>query len=101
MQTLAALKDLLQLEGLLSRPAALLPQSGYGLPQADEREAIADEGSRQATQWQQRGERLRIEARRWLSPQRQAALEATEANIDFLGQRLRRLHREQGGLQLR
>ena len=101
VQTLAALKDLLQLEGLLSRPAALLPQSGYGLPQADEREAIANEGSRQATQWQQRGERLRIEARRWLSPQRRAALKATEANIDFLGQRLRRLHHQQGGLQLR
>ena len=32
--------------------------------------------------------------------ERQVALDATEANVDALGEQLRRLHREQGGLQL-
>jgi hypothetical protein len=95
-----ALEDLLQLEGSLSRPAAILPQSGYGLPQAAERTAITEEGGRRATQWRQRGEHLRTTARQLLSPQLRADLAATEANIDAIGQRLRRLHREQGGLQL-
>ena len=47
-----------------------------------------------------RASQLRSEARRWLPPERQAALDATEANVDALGEQLRRLHREQGGLQL-
>jgi Domain of unknown function (DUF4105) len=96
----AAVQGVLRLEGFLSRPAALLPDSGYGLPQSEEREALAQEGNRQATQWrQQRGELISA-AREWLPPQRQAALDATEANITALGEQLRRLHREQGGLRL-
>lgn len=97
----AALRDVLRLEGFLSRPAALLRESGgYGLPQQREREALVQESSRRAAQWRQQRDSLHDSARQWLSPQRQAALEATEANVDLLSQRLRRLHREQGGLQL-
>ena len=99
-QTRMALHDLLQLEGFLSRPAALLPQTGYGLPQDEERTALMQESGRYASQLQQQGNRLRAEARQWLSPQRQAALLAGEANIDLLGRRLRQLHRQQGGLLL-
>jgi hypothetical protein len=97
---LVAVQDILQLEGYLNRPAALLPDSGYGLPQIEEREALTEESSRQATQWRERGDWLRSEARRWLAPERQAALDGTEANIDVLGEQIRRLHQEQGGLQL-
>ncbi|HEU0306985.1 MAG TPA: DUF4105 domain-containing protein, partial [Lysobacter sp.] len=97
---LAALQEVLRLEGFLSRPAALLPDAGYGLPQDEERTALARESSRHAAQWRQRSDDLRAQARRWLPPQRLAALDATQANIDQLGARLRRLHEEQGGLQL-
>lgn len=97
---LAAVQDLLRLEGMLSRPAALLPEGGYGLPQQREREALAQAARRHAARWRQQGERLRSEAERWLPPQRLAALEAIETNVETLDRRLRRLHREQGGLQL-
>ena len=99
--TLAALQDFLRLEGFLSRPAALLPDTGYGLPQKEERDAVAREGGRYAEQRRQQREQLRTGARRWLPPPRQTALAATEANIEMLGRQLRRLHQQQGGLQLR
>ncbi|WP_417281669.1 DUF4105 domain-containing protein [Agrilutibacter niabensis] len=101
VDALIALQDVLRLEGLLSRPALLLAGRGYGLPQGDEREALAREGNRQAEQWRQHSTQLQDEARRWLSPQQQLALAGTEANIDALGRRLRLLQQEQGGLQLR
>jgi hypothetical protein len=97
---LAALQEVLRLEGFLGRPAALLQGPGYGLPQVEEREALAQEGNRQAAQWRQQTTWLRSEAREWLPPERQAALDATEANVDTLGEQLRRLHKQQGGLQL-
>ncbi|TKR34241.1 DUF4105 domain-containing protein [Luteimonas gilva] len=96
----AGLQDLLRLEGLLSRPAALVPGDGYGLPQAQEREALAQASAGYASEWRQRGEDLRAEARRWLPPSRRQALSDAEANIELLGERLRRLHRERGGLRL-
>nr|WP_310091615.1 DUF4105 domain-containing protein [Pseudoxanthomonas sacheonensis] len=96
----AALRDFLRLEGFLSRPAALLSNSGYGLPQADERKAIGRESEQYVAQLKQQGVALRADARRWLSPERRSMLEGTEANIALLGERLRRLHKEQGGLQL-
>ncbi len=100
-KALAAVQDVLRLEGFLSRPAALLPDSGYGLPQSDERAQLTEETSRQAALWRQQSEWLRSEARQWMPPERLAALDATEANVDALGEQLRRLHREQGGLELR
>jgi hypothetical protein len=98
---LVALRDVLRLEGFLGRPAALLPGTGYGLPQLEEREMLAQESHRQAAQWRRQSGWLKGEARRMLAPQRRAALDATEANVDALGEQLRRLHREQGGLELR
>jgi hypothetical protein len=99
-KVLAVVQDVLRLEGFLNRPAALLPDTGYGLPQDQERAALAKEGDRQAAEWREKGGWLRTEARRFLAPERQAALDGTEANIDALGEQIRRLHREQGGLQL-
>jgi hypothetical protein len=98
--TLAALQDVLRLEGILSRPAMLLPDAGYGLPQVEEREALTQESNREAALWRQQSSLLRSEARRVLPPRQQLALEATEANVDALGRQLRRLNDEQGGLQL-
>lgn len=95
-----ALREILRLEGMLSRPATLLPDAGYGLPQLEERVALTQESDRQAAEWRKQSGWLRSEARRWLPPERRNALDATEANVDALGRQLRRLHREQGGLQL-
>ncbi len=97
---LVALQDLLRLESYLSRPAALLPGTGYGLPQVAERATLAQEGNLLAAQWREQSGWLRSEARQWLSVQRQSALDGTEANVDALGEQLRRLNREQGGLDL-
>lgn len=98
---LVALQDVLRLEGILNRPAALLPDTGYGQPQLEEREMLTQVTNRHAAQLREQSGWLRSEARRWLPMQRQAALDATEANVDTLGEQLRRLHREQGGLELR
>ena len=95
-----ALQDVRQLESYLGRPATLLPDTGYGQPQVDEREALMQEGNRLAAQWREQTDWLRNEARQWLSPERLASLNATEANVEALGDQLRRLHREQGGLEL-
>ena len=97
---LGAVQDIFRLEGFLSRPAMLLSGTGYGLPQYEERAALTQESDRLTAQWRQQSVWLRSEARRWLPPERQSALDATEANLDGLGDRLRRLYREQGGVQL-
>jgi hypothetical protein len=97
---LVALQDILRLEGFLSRPATLLPDTGYGLPQAEERMALTQESDRRAAQWRQQSDWLRSEARQWLPEERRVALDGTEANVAALGERLRRLHREQGGFEL-
>jgi uncharacterized protein DUF4105 len=96
----AALLDVRRLEDSLSRPAALLPDAGYGLPQAQERATLAQESNRQVAQWREQSDWLRTEARQWLSPERQAALAGTETNLETLGEQLRRLNKEQGGIEL-
>ena len=95
-----ALRDLLQTEGYFSRPATLLAGGGYGLPQVEERQTLQQVGSRYAAQLKQQGVALRTNVRQWLSPEQRAALEGTENNIAGLSERLRRLHKEQGGMQL-
>lgn len=96
----AALRDFLRVEGFLSRPAALLPDGGYGLPQTDERKTLELEGERYAAQHKRQGAALRVDARKWISSERRSMLEGVEANIDSLAKQLRRLHKEQGGMQL-
>ena len=64
-----AVQDVLRLEGFLSRPAALLPDTGYGLPQFEERKMLTQESNRQAAQWRQQHDWLRSEARKMLPPQ--------------------------------
>ena len=95
-----AANDVLRMEALLSRPAMLLSGTGYGLPQQQERETASRTGTAMAAQWKQQRNALLAQARRWLPESARTALADTEANIDSLGARLRRLHSEQGGLQL-
>ena len=97
---LIALQGVLRLEDFFSRPAALLQDTGYGLPQVEERATLTQASNRQATQWREQSTWLRSEARQWLTPDRQARLDGTEANVEALGEQLRRLNREQGGFEL-
>lgn len=96
----AAVRDVLRLEDLLTRPAQLIPGAGYGLPQSDERKAASEQGRSLAMQTREQRSALLAEARRWLPPASQAALAGTQSNLDALRKRLRRLHGDQGGLQL-
>ena len=95
-----AIRDFLQSGGFMSRPATLLPTGGYGLPSEEERLLLSQEAGERVAQMLQQTSDLQAEARRWLSPAQQAALQGTEDNIALLGEQMRRLHREQGGLQL-
>jgi len=98
-ETRARLDAVLALEGLLSRPAGLL-SSGYGLPQRSEREALIARAGQQARRLREQDRRLHRDARALLPRRQRDALAAIEANIAVLGSRLRRLHRESGGLDL-
>lgn len=93
-------RELLQAGGFLSRPATLLPARGYGLPLPDELDEVVREAGPRVRRLLQEEAALQAEAFRWLSPGRQAALAGTEQNVALLADRMRRLHREQGGLQL-
>ena len=95
-----AIREFLQSGGFLSRPATLLPPGGYGLPLQEERLFLSQEAGERVAQMLQQTSDLRADARRWLSPAQQAALQGTEDNIAFLAEQMRRLHGEQGGLQL-
>ena len=94
-----AARDMLATEDLLTRPAQLAPD-GYGLPQPAERAAIAREGEALAARWHRQRELLHRQARTWLPPRIRQTLQATEANIATLGDRLRRLHQAAGGVVL-
>lgn len=95
-----AIRDLLQAGGFMSRPATLLQGEGYGLPMEEERRLLSGEASQRVAQWREREAALNADVRRWLPAARKVALEETEDNLVLLGEQLRRLHREQGGLQL-
>lgn len=89
----------LRLLDRLTRPAALV-STGYGLPQHAERDTAASEATTAAMRWREASTRLAVEARAWLPPVHRDALAATEVNVAHLGERLRALHREAGGLDL-
>ena len=97
---IAAIRDFLKSGGFMSRPATLLPADGYGLPSQEERLFLSQEAGERVARLMRQTSDLHAEARRWLSPAQQAALQGTEDNIGFLAGQMRRLHGEQGGLQL-
>ncbi|MDD1015539.1 DUF4105 domain-containing protein [Pseudomonas rubra] len=94
------LQQILANSGFLSRPAELLGSSGYGLPQASEREKLLSETRLRQTQLQTLSADLDKEVRALLDPARAAEIKAVEANIKQVGEHLRALHKAGGGLQL-
>ncbi|WP_408980933.1 DUF4105 domain-containing protein [Pseudomonas sp. B21-035] len=94
------LQQILANSGFLSRPAELLGSSGYGLPQASEREKLLSETRQRQKQLQTLSADLDKEVRALLGPDRAAQIKAVEANIKQVGEHLRALHKAAGGLQL-
>jgi hypothetical protein len=86
-----SLAGLLQDAAYAGRPAGLLAGDGYGLPQAEERGALA--GVVAASDARLRSLRgvLEAEARALLRPQRRDRLQGIEDNLAALGRRMRAL----------
>lgn len=85
-----ALRGLLEQSGQWLRPAALLADGGYGLPQADEQvplaQAVATMSAQAVPGWQA----LRAQLRQQLPAQQRAEMDAIDANLAALGAHLRR-----------
>lgn len=86
--------------GFLSRPAELL-KTGYGLPQPAEWHELSALSEERHQFLRRLSVNLDHDLRQLLLPQRRNELEAIETNLVQLGERVRALHRENGGLQLR
>jgi hypothetical protein len=97
--THAQLRLLLADAGLLLRPGAL-PGGGYGLPQG-ERGPLEVRTMRLSAQVGDEWVRLWKLAEAALPAAQQHELQVTGDNLAALGERLRQLNREQGGLELR
>jgi hypothetical protein len=95
-----AAREVLGIEALLARPASLLDAGGYGLPQAGERDALAQSSARLAQAWQRQRTSLLARARQWLPAGIHASMDGTEANIATLQDRIRALNAAEGGLRL-
>lgn len=93
------LRLLLADAGLLLRPGAL-GGDGYGLPQG-ERAPLQAQAMRLSAQVGGEWTRLWQLAQAALPQAQQHELQAIDANLSALGERLRQLNREQGGLELR
>ncbi|QJD58017.1 DUF4105 domain-containing protein [Pseudomonas sp. gcc21] len=83
----------------LSRPAQLLPD-GYGLPQPEEWQALEDSSGKRQRALLDRLQSLDQGVQRLLTPDQVTELESTRTNISQLGDLLRQLHRDAGGLEL-
>ncbi|TDF83137.1 DUF4105 domain-containing protein [Pseudomonas sp. H9] len=94
------LQQILANSGFLSRPAELLGNHGYGLPQASEQQLLIRESTQRQQQLQSLTTDLDKEVRALLGPTRAAEINAVEANIKQVGEHLRALHKAAGGLQL-
>lgn len=94
------LQAILANSGFLSRPAELLGEGGYGLPQEGELKRLEQVSSERQKQLQQLSVDLDKEVRALLTPQRAAAIAASEGNLKQIGQHLRDLHKASGGLVL-
>ncbi|MEH6388127.1 DUF7844 domain-containing protein [Pseudomonas profundi] len=83
----------------LSSPAQLLPD-GYGLPQPGEWQALRETSGARQRELLDLLESLDQGAQRLLTPEQLTELESARANISQLGDLLRQLHRDAGGLEL-
>ena len=94
------LQQILANSGFLSRPAELLDSSGYGLPQPSEWQRLESQSSLRQKQLQALTGDLDKEVRALLEPSRAAEIAANEANVKYVGEHLRALHKAAGGLEL-
>lgn len=94
------LQAILANSGFLSRPAELLGAEGYGLPQESEWKRLEQASGERQRQLQQLSVDLDKEVRALLTPERAAAIAASESNLKAIGQHLRDLHKASGGLIL-
>lgn len=93
-----SLQGLLGEAGILARPAAALAASGYGIPQAVELEGLSRQVGERSQALRDGWKALQQQARAQLPPSQRAALEGTEQNLVFIGQRLRELGAGQAAL---
>ncbi len=94
------LQQILANSGFLSKPAELLGEGGYGLPQPAERQQLEQSSTLRQQQLQALSTDLDKEVRALLGQERATQIKAVEANIKQLGEHLRALHKASGGLQL-
>ncbi|MHB0766190.1 DUF7844 domain-containing protein [Stutzerimonas sp. NM35] len=95
-----ALQQILANSGYLSRPAELLNDEGYGLPQAGEWQRLEEQSDQRQAQLNRLSEELEREVRLLLGDERRLELESIERNLERIGQHLRQLHKADGGLEL-
>ncbi|MBN6104939.1 DUF4105 domain-containing protein [Xanthomonas sp. CFBP 8703] len=97
----AAVRAVLAQQGLLSQPSTLLQgQPGYGLPQAQERAWLQQQGQARIDALRSDGAALQARLHALLPPPLRAELRQIDTNLATVGARLRDLNREGGGLQL-
>lgn len=97
----ATLRALLADSGYLSRPAELLGDDGYGIPQPAEWARLGQESARRQARLQDLVGSLETALEQQLLPAQQAALAAGETNLAQIRAHLRALHEAAGGLRLR
>uniref|UniRef100_UPI0028A6FBC0 DUF7844 domain-containing protein n=1 Tax=Pseudomonas sp. TaxID=306 RepID=UPI0028A6FBC0 len=85
--------------GFLSRPAELL-EGGYGLPQPSEWSRLERQTADRQQTLRSLSDDLDKDLRELLLPERRRELEDSEANLKLVGEHLRALHRQAGGLKL-
>lgn len=91
--------ELLDQSRFVSRPAELV-QQGYGLPYGAELAAFQRGAGKRHQQWQTLAAQLEQQLPALLSPAQRRELEGSRFNLELIGERLRSLHRKQGGLRL-
>lgn len=97
---LASLQKLLEGAGLLARPAALLGATGYGLPQEEELQELANVSADQGQQLRLGWKALREWTRSGLPQVQRDALADVEENMTLISKHLRLLHARAGGVAL-
>lgn len=100
-ETDETLKVILANTGFLSRPAELLDNQGYGIPQADEIALLQQRSAELQQQLHEKDQQLEQLMRELLSPERQQRLSDIESTLSQVSQRLKSLHQAQGDLQLK
>ena len=85
--------------GFLSRPAELL-EGGYGLPQPGEWARLEQQTADRQQTLRSLSDDLDKDLRELLLPERRRELEDSEANLKLVGEHLRALHQQAGGLKL-